>query len=127
MRGLDPRIQPHRRRPISTRDFFVEVVPIRVALFDQGQLPYALPMLHRPLALYRDANVLRAFEIYEVVNLVFLGEALDEALLVLIDAPNQIVGHADLESAISAAREDVYIVEHTLREPESGCAGQARA
>ena len=50
------------------------------------------------------------FEIYQLMNVVFFREARDKVIFMLIDSLYEITSHADVQSAISLAGHDIYVV-----------------
>ena len=79
-------------------------------LLDQFELPRSHPLLQLFLSANRLKDVVVDFIPHEVVNLIPLGESLVQIILVLMNPAVNVVCHADVECAISLARQDVHKV-----------------
>src|ERR1035441_4220171 len=104
MPGLAPGIH---RAETSTDNLVVYVVPLRNARHNQIYLPLTRLVLDILLALDCAQCGVVTFVIDERLHLVFLGEAVDQSLAMLMDAANEIVGDADIECSVRTAGEDV--------------------
>jgi hypothetical protein len=91
----------------SARDLVVEVPPIRIERPDQVDLPLAWPVLDVLLALDRGDGGVVLLVIDERLDAVTLRETGDEALPVLVDAPDQVIRDPDIKRATGTARQDI--------------------
>src|SRR5580704_11278519 len=66
------------------------------------------------LTLQCGGNCLMRLEIDQRLNAVPLGEAIRQALPMLVNAPHKIVGHTDIQCSSGLAREDVYPIGHLV-------------
>src|SRR3569833_2920768 len=78
---------------------FVEIAPARVLLRDEASLPGARPVLHVLFALESIADVTVLLVVYELVDIISLGEAGYRAALVSVHAANEVVGDADVNGS----------------------------
>src|SRR5690606_12737024 len=92
---------PRRRGPRKPGDQIVEVVPRRVRLLDQPQLPCAVPLLEPLLAGDRVANVVVLLEVDEAVHAVPLREPFGHVVFVHPDPLQEITRDADVEGAVA--------------------------
>jgi hypothetical protein len=81
---------------------------LRIRAFDQLQLPFASPGLELLFARDREADVVKALDIDEPVNSVFLGEPRAVTFPVLKAAACNIVRDAEIERPIPFAGENLY-------------------
>lgn len=88
-----------RRQP----QFLRQIAPIGVRRLNQFDLPLALPILD--LLLTRDRGVHRPgeFEPDERFDAIAFGEAVEAAVAMLDDAPDQVRGDAGVECAVARA------------------------
>src|SRR5213594_1653902 len=86
-----------------------QVLPRRVTRFDQADLPSTNPALDLFFARNGVANVREPLEIDQPDDFVLAREAGDEALLVLIDPPDEVVGDASVQYT-RATGHDVHAV-----------------
>src|SRR5690606_10765451 len=86
-----------------------EVPPGRVHLFDQLDLPAALPFLDLPLAGEGAVAGVEALEPDQLAHAISGREAVEALLPVLGGAPPQVVGRASVERAVRAAGDDVGV------------------
>src|SRR5690348_7184983 len=93
----------------ATDNFRIKIIPIRVVLFNQSNLPSSFPFLQSLLPLDRILGIVELLEIDQPRDVVFLCEAFDQLRLVLRDAPDQIVGDTDVQRAADAASENVDV------------------
>jgi hypothetical protein len=76
---------------------------------DQSDLPSSIPTFQSLLALDCVFGVIELFEINEPADLIFLRKAFRQFLAMLGDAPNEVVGNANVKRAADAAGEDVEL------------------
>ena len=76
-----------------------EIIPVRVGLFDQPDLPIALPGLERFLPADRQQDIRVMFDEDQVRQSVFAAENRSGAAPMLIDARGEIGSDADIEDA----------------------------
>src|SRR6476661_2068237 len=98
------------RRNISAEDSFVEIVPIRISLFNQLQLPSALPFLEACLAINRVTDLAELLEMDKHLHVISFREAWDHSRPVLPNAARKIVSYADIKSSVLGASENVDVV-----------------
>lgn len=106
----------------------VEVVPIRISLFYKPDLPGSIPLLQAMLTLNSSANFGKLLEVDQSDNAIPLGKAAHELFLVLVNTPDKVVRHPDVECAANVAGEDVHEVHALLHAPTvvaTGSPGQA--
>src|SRR3546814_16624260 len=86
------------------------------------ELPRARPGLHRPLA--RDCRFLLviALVVDGTLHAMRIREAIGQALTMLVDSPQQVVRHADIERAMRPAGEDIDVIRHGLEWAAQGIA-----
>ena len=94
---------------LNAGDARIQVVPIGIEFFDQTDLPSSIILFQLLLASDRIFCILELFEINQHVDVVFLGKVLGQFQLMLGDAADEVVGHADVERAADAAGEDVDV------------------
>ena len=131
--GLSRRPNCHARvgaHPVSSHlgDGEIEVIPVWVSLLDQLDLPRAVPALQLLLALNGGTNLTKVFEIDETSHTLFLGEPLRQLFSMLVEAPDKIVRHADIERAAKTARQNIDVIDaltHTATLVATGWPGQA--
>ena len=70
-----------------------EVVPLRVGLKNQSNLPGSRPMLHVVLALDRSLNCFVMFEVDQALDRILLGKACNQPIPMLVNSPHKIVRH----------------------------------
>src|SRR5581483_11280379 len=80
-----------------------QVDPLRVHALDQADFPESLPLLDLLFAADGGRHGLVHLVVDEAVHAVALGEPLDQTLLVLHHAIEQIAGDADVERAVTSA------------------------
>src|SRR5262245_36551208 len=107
--GLVPAIQPSARsldrwRP-HTGQQGIQIDPVRVFTFDQVALPHTRPLLHSLLALDRLAHQAKLLIPDQQMHAIFTGEARRLTLPVLLDAPDDVVGNANVERSSGFAGE----------------------
>ncbi len=106
-----------------------QVVPVRIFPLDQVELPVAKIPLDRFLALNGRCDAFVRLEPDEAFEVVILRKAGDCACLMFADAPVQIAGYADIQSASYAIRHDVDGDQPSFHERSvvrRGPSGQAR-
>ena len=84
---------------------------MRIFALDQVRLPISLPSLERCFALNRDVDIVVDLVPDEQEDFIFRGKLARFAAAMLLDATAQIVGHADVQSAIFSAREQIHEVD----------------
>jgi hypothetical protein len=84
-----------------------KITPLRISLFNQADLPFAVPFLQPFLSADRLVHIIEQLEVDEAVDVVAFGEALDHLVLVLPDSPRQVAGYANVYDSPGLAREDV--------------------
>ena len=92
---------------VGSAGLLVQIVPRRVVIADEVQLPFSLPRLELLLAADGLLNVVEAFEMDQTGDIVFFYEFGALAGAVLVDASNNVTRHADVERAVGLAGEDV--------------------
>ncbi len=88
-------------------DFRPQIPPIRIAIFDQAQLPSATPFLDLFLADYRRLHRIVLLVIHQHRDVVLMGETRCQMLAVLPHALHQVAGNAGVQGAVPTAGEDV--------------------
>ena len=90
-----------------------EVVPIRIALFDQTDFPIAMPVLQ--LLFTRNGFLRRSkfFHVDQCVNDVLFDELRAKAAAMLIQSGRDVPGDADIKRAMFAAGEDAGAISRT--------------
>jgi len=69
----------------------IEVVPIRVVLFNKSNLPRSFPLLQPLLSFDRILGIVELLEVDQPCDVVLLREAFDQFGFVLCDAADQVV------------------------------------
>jgi hypothetical protein len=94
------RDRPERLSLRLERELIRQVRPFRTHLFDQRDLPRAVPSFDRALTLSRfeDRGVL--FEVEEPVQCIFGREAAGVSVFVLAYSADKVAGGADVENAL---------------------------
>ena len=87
----------------------IQVIPPRIVLPNQAQLPPPEPVLEVLFPLDRIPNVIVVLIVHEARDVVLLREPLNHALPVLIHPFRQVTRHADVERPIGLARQDVDV------------------
>jgi hypothetical protein len=87
----------------------VQVFPVWIGVLDQVQLPGSIPFFQLPLALERRFSALMFLEPNQKLDAVFSSKALYSANPMFPDTAYQVVGHADIKSAITPARQNVHV------------------
>ena len=95
---------------LATGDCRIKIIPIRIALFDQSDLPRPIPLFQPLLAFNRILGIVELLEVNEARDIVFFSEAFDQLRFVLCHPTNQIIGDADVERTADAACENVDVV-----------------
>src|SRR5215213_4456795 len=104
--------RPALDRTSIQMDEWRKVLPFRITLLDQLDLPLPAPTLHPFLGRDRLQRIIEGFGIDEAKHLLLPDESRAPALAVLDDALSQAVGDADVQSAAALARHDVDAVGH---------------
>jgi len=87
-----------------------QVLPPRIDRFDEPNLPRAIPLLEAFFSLDRITRPRKGFAIHQPMDVVLLGETLQQALLVLPHPAREIIRHADVEGPIGLAGKNVNII-----------------
>jgi len=87
----------------------IQVIPPRIVLPNQAQLPPPEPVLEVLFPLDRSPNVIVLLVVHEATDVVLLREPVNHALSVLIHASRQIARHADIQRAVGFTRENVHV------------------
>ena len=82
-------------------EVFGEVAPAWVGFLDKADFPRSLPLLQAFLSGDRMFHRRVLLEPDEAFHAVVLGETFERAIAMLMDAGEEIAGHADVESAIA--------------------------
>jgi hypothetical protein len=88
-----------RRIRCSSHQRWIEIIPFRIGLFDQFDLPGPIPMLEPLLAMDGVGDALELLDLYEQLQGVPLGEAGDQTLTVFPRAAANVVGDADVRES----------------------------
>src|SRR5439155_22484075 len=106
--GLLNRSWPGLARP-STRshELIVEVIPIRIVEQNEADFPSSPIMLQVLLALPGIPDVVVALEIYQALQPIPLGEAVNDALPVFPNPPDEVVCNADVKDAVRLVGQEV--------------------
>src|SRR5260221_11995498 len=94
-------------RPRSSVEAIEEIIPTRVIIEDETDLPPARPVLDVPLALLGGENVIVPLGIDEAMRAVLLRETVSDTSSVLPGTSSQIGGRADIERAVWPIGHDV--------------------
>jgi hypothetical protein len=85
----------------------VQIAPIGILSLDQPQLPGPIPSFDLFLACDRFVHIIVRFVSHEHVHGVPLGEAFDDAVLVLPSSADQIRGYARVKRAVPFASQNI--------------------
>ena len=66
-------------------------------------------MLHVVFALDRDLNRFVAFEVNKALYGIFLCKARNQSVPVLVDPPNKVVRHPDIQGAVRRASQNIDV------------------
>src|SRR3954469_16864658 len=118
--------ESRHRLGASTANIRVEVSPIGIGFLDQPDLPFPTPLLDILLTLNCGDWIIVGFEPNQAVDVITGREARGRLGFVLVDAPDQIPRHAEIERAVLTAchKVDEHAPSACL---DSGLAGFARA
>jgi len=116
---------------VSSRDLFpgpiglavyrvVEVIPLGVAAFNLPDLPGPGPFLHRLFTLNGKRNIFIWFNVNKPRHAILPDEAGASSLAMLENTAGKVVGDADVESAVFAARENINPISHSCAVPLMG-------
>src|SRR5947209_17168128 len=98
--GLAPRGAP-RNDGLQVRRYpRIKIDPARILLLDQANLPVAPPFLEFFFTGDGRCGIIVDFEPDQFVDAIARGKALDGFGAMLVDAANEISGHAEIERAI---------------------------
>jgi hypothetical protein len=85
----------------------VEIDPVRIGLFNRPNFPSAVPSFQPFLSAYGILDAIELFEVDESIHVVLFGETVYGLFAMLMDAPNEIAGHAYVERPADLACKDV--------------------
>src|SRR5271157_1643087 len=85
-----------------------QVLPPRIDRFDEPNLPRTVPLLEAFFSLDRITRPRKGFAIHQTMDVVLLGETLQQILLMLPHPAREIICHADVEGPIRLAGKNVY-------------------
>src|SRR6185312_14103507 len=85
----------------------IQVIPIRIVLFDQLNLPGACPFLKPLFTANRVFRIVVLLEMNELRDAVPLRESWSPLLAMLIDTPDEIAGNANIQCSAEAGRKNV--------------------
>ena len=88
----------------------IEIIPIRILLFNRTNLPGSSPFLDLFLPSDGVANVVMDFIVNQAVDLVLLCKAPNCVRLVLVDSAHKVTRHASVKRAVPFARHYVDII-----------------
>src|SRR5579864_5358108 len=88
-----------------------EVAPLNIGLLDQIHFPRALVFLEPRLPRDRIGDITERLVVDEHLDAVLFGKASHKSLLVFPHTTREVIGHANVECAVSVAREDVHVVK----------------
>src|ERR1700722_7650112 len=97
MAGL---LSPPPMKTASRNERRIQVVPMGIVAFDEIDLPVALILLERFLALDRPEHALAMLVPDKPLQAVFLRELVDLTLAMLPDTPSEVACHADIKRAV---------------------------
>jgi hypothetical protein len=103
-----------RRASGSDGYFGIEVTPIRIAAFDQCDLPGSVPMLQLLLSSDGSFHAGQEFVVNQHLDTMLLGESVMDSLAMLPDPLYESAGDADIERAVVATGEDVDARLHRM-------------
>ena len=86
MLGLDPSIHSSAHEDVG------QIVPVRIVLLDQSDLPVPVPAFQALLPLEGGAHIVSLLEVDKPMHAILIGKAFDDAILVLVDPPNEVTG-----------------------------------
>jgi len=102
-----------RTRESRSSQLVIQVFPTRIGLFDEIELPFAIPFLEPFLPRYRIIEGRILFPVNQDNDMVTLRETIDQVLLVFNDPSFQIACDTDLKRTVSFTRKNVCIIQHT--------------
>src|ERR1700741_5658987 len=113
----------------STSQLLEQVPPLRIAAFDQRDLPIALPLLHARLALNGVGDKVVFLDIHKLRHAVPFRELRRQTFLMLPRAAFDVVGDAAIQRPIFLARENVEVAlpRHAPMMARAGAESNARA
>src|SRR5579863_3129409 len=91
----------------STLKGFIQITTLDVFLLNEIDFPFAPILFESSFSMNRFADILEHFVVHEHLHTVFFRETGDKALSVFPDTPSEAVCDADIERAISLARENI--------------------
>jgi len=105
---------PQTRAELSY-EFVYKIAPSWIELFDKFQLPRAIPLLELSFALKCGFPRVVDFIPNKYLHAVSSGESWDDTILVFPITSGKIVSHANVQSTVSPARQNVH------KETHAGC------
>ena len=100
-------IGPHTRSKRRQAQRYRKVVPVRVRLVDQIDLPLPVPVLELLLSRDRIGHVTEHLKMDEAIDLMAQGETRRRSAAMLPYPARQVGSHADVKRAVVLAREDI--------------------
>jgi hypothetical protein len=89
-----------------------QIVPHRVMFLDALDLPIAFPFLHRLFARNRFGKGVIGFNVNQPLGARRFGKAGNKAIAVFDQAAGHVVGDADVERSVAAARKNIDVTGH---------------
>jgi hypothetical protein len=90
---------------------------MRIRLFDQFDLPGACPLLEAFFALNGKFDLIELLKVHQPIHAVSPAESFDGTGTVLVNTPDKIVGHANVEGAAGVTCQDVYPIGSACAHP----------
>jgi hypothetical protein len=94
--------------PLFT-NVFIQIIPFRIALFDQPQLPYSLPRLDLFFTYYRAFGGLVNFIPDKKMNVIFLRKPVCQIVFMLVNALDEVGGNACVQCAVSFTAKNIDV------------------
>jgi hypothetical protein len=85
----------------------IKIVPLRLRDLDERELPCPAPFLDLLLAQNHLRHCAKKLGMDQEMNLIFLGETIENAGAVFPNASDQITRDTDIERAVTPARQDI--------------------
>src|SRR5690349_20436497 len=95
-----------RKMLSPSNQLVVKIIPIRIHLVNELDLPRARPVLDVFLALNGTEDVVEALVIYEYLQTILFGESVGQAFPMLIRSSWQIAGHTGIKNAVTTVRHE---------------------
>jgi hypothetical protein len=93
----------------SLRNYWIKVIPVRIAGDNHSDLPRARPMLDIVFALDGITDVVEFLEVNQPLQAVLLGKAIDESRAMFEDSAKEIVCHPDIKDAIWSIGQNINV------------------